>query len=156
MYQWVEESKSETRKQLGGSEETVTTYSYHKEWNRREINSGSFRQSGHDNPQKPIDDASFPVASATIGAFGVSGRTAANLGDDRPVPLNALDATRVEPRASAATCVDRERTDDKARNDDCAISACSYESFSQYVKFHRPRAHSSAHPFTCRLTPDIP
>ena len=67
MYQWVETSKSETRKQLGGSEETVTTYSYRKEWNRREISSGSFRQSGHDNPQKPIDDASFAVPSATTG-----------------------------------------------------------------------------------------
>src|SRR6218665_3340337 len=79
MYQWVEESKSETRKQLGGSEETVTTYSYRKEWNHREISSGSFRQSGHDNPQKPIDDASFPVDSVNIGAFSVDGRTAANL-----------------------------------------------------------------------------
>ncbi len=32
MYQWVEEKKSETRKTLGGGEETVTTYSYAKEW----------------------------------------------------------------------------------------------------------------------------
>ncbi|MCJ8054068.1 TMEM43 family protein [Shinella curvata] len=95
MYQWVEESKSETRKQLGGSEETVTTYSYRKEWNRREISSSGFRQSGHDNPQKPIDDASFPVASANIGAFSVDGRTVANLGDDRPIPLTALDVNRV-------------------------------------------------------------
>nr|WP_298103856.1 TMEM43 family protein [uncultured Shinella sp.] len=100
MYQWVEESKSETRKQLGGSEETVTTYSYRKEWNHREISSGSFRQSGHDNPQKPIDDASFPVDSANIGAFSVDGRTAANLGDDRPIPLTALDATRVGEAAT--------------------------------------------------------
>lgn len=100
MYQWVEESKSETRKQLGGSEETVTTYSYRKEWNHREISSGSFRQSGHDNPQKPIDDASFPVDSANIGAFSVDGQTAANLGDDRPIPLTALDATRVGEAAT--------------------------------------------------------
>src|SRR5690242_19301455 len=28
MYQWKEESKSETRKTLGGGEETVTTYTY--------------------------------------------------------------------------------------------------------------------------------
>ncbi|MCO5152715.1 MULTISPECIES: TMEM43 family protein [unclassified Shinella] len=95
MYQWVETSKSETRKQLGGSEETVTTYSYHKEWKRNEVSSGSFRQSGHDNPQKPIDDASFPVESATIGAFSVDGRAVARLGDERPVPLTALDVNRM-------------------------------------------------------------
>jgi len=95
MYQWVETSKSETRKQLGGSEETVTTYSYHKEWNQREISSNSFRQSGHDNPQKPIDDANFAVPSATIGAFSVDGRAVARLGDERPVPLTAIDANRL-------------------------------------------------------------
>lgn len=95
MYQWVETSKSETRKQLGGSEETVTTYSYHKEWNRREIGSGSFRQSGHDNPQKPIDDARFAVPSATIGAFSVDGRAVARLGAERPVPLTAIEANRL-------------------------------------------------------------
>ena len=95
MYQWVETSKSETRKQLGGSEETVTTYSYHKEWKRNEVSSGSFRQSGHDNPQKPIDDASFPVKSATIGAFSVDGRAVARLGDERPVPLTALEVNRM-------------------------------------------------------------
>jgi hypothetical protein len=95
MYQWVETSKSETRKQLGGSEETVTTYSYHKEWKSNEVSSGSFRQSGHDNPQKPIDDANFPVKSATIGAFSMDGSAVARLGDERPVPLTALDVSRM-------------------------------------------------------------
>ena len=95
MYQWVESSQSETRKQLGGSEETVTTYSYHKEWNQQEISSSGFRQSGHDNPQKPIDDASFAVPSATIGAFSIDGRTVARLGDQRPVPLTAVDINRL-------------------------------------------------------------
>ncbi|MGD9477894.1 TMEM43 family protein [Shinella sp. G-2] len=95
MYQWVETSKSETKKQLGGSEETVTTYSYHKEWNRREISSGSFRQSGHDNPRKPIDDERFAVPSATIGAFSVDGEAVARLGEERPVPLTAIEANRL-------------------------------------------------------------
>jgi len=95
MYQWVERSKSETRKQLGGSEETVTTYSYHKEWSRSEVNSGSFRQSGHDNPKKPVDDEAFPVESARIGAFSVDGRAVARLGEERSVVLTAADARRM-------------------------------------------------------------
>ena len=94
MYQWVETSKSETRKQLGGSEETVTTYSYSKEWKRNAVDSSNFRQSGHDNPQKPVDDASFAVPSATIGAFSVDGRAVARLGDERPIPLTMIDANR--------------------------------------------------------------
>ncbi|MFC6447515.1 TMEM43 family protein [Shinella zoogloeoides] len=95
MYQWVESSQSETRKQLGGGEETVTTYTYRKEWNQREISSSSFRQPGHDNPQMPIDGASFAVPTATIGAFSLEGRTLAGLGDDRPVPLTAVEAGRL-------------------------------------------------------------
>lgn len=95
MYQWVERSKSETRKQLGGSEETVTTYSYHKEWTRSDVSSDSFRQSGHDNPKKPVDDDAFPVESARIGAFSVDGRAVARLGEERPVALTAADARRM-------------------------------------------------------------
>lgn len=32
MYQWVEEKSSKTEKKLGGGEETVTTYTYSREW----------------------------------------------------------------------------------------------------------------------------
>ena len=32
MYQWVEKSESRSETKLGGSEETVTTYTYTKEW----------------------------------------------------------------------------------------------------------------------------
>jgi len=100
MYQWVETSRSETRKQLGGGEETVTTYSYNKEWKRDAVNSSNFRQSGHDNPQKPIDDASFFVPSATIGTFSVDGRAVARLGDERPIPLTGSDANRLGETAA--------------------------------------------------------
>ncbi len=37
MYQWKEESKSETRKNTGGSEETVTTYEYVRTWSETRI-----------------------------------------------------------------------------------------------------------------------
>ncbi len=100
MYQWVETSRSETRKQLGGGEETVTTYSYCKEWKRDAVNSSSFRQSGHENPQKPIDDASFFVPSATIGTFSVDGRAVARLGDERPIPLTGSEANRLGETAA--------------------------------------------------------
>jgi hypothetical protein len=98
MYQWVETSRSETRKQLGGSEETVTTYSYGKEWKRNAVSSQGFRQPGHDNPEKPLDDENFPVASATIGTFSVDGQAVARLGEERPVPLTVDEAERMGER----------------------------------------------------------
>jgi hypothetical protein len=89
MYQWVEEKKSETQKTLGGGEETVTTYSYQKEWRPRRVNSSDFRQADqHQNPDMPIEGERFTVATAALGAFTVDGRTVANLGTDSPVRLS--------------------------------------------------------------------
>ena len=41
-YQWVEDSKSETRQKLGGGEETVTTYSYRQDWAKNPVESSRF------------------------------------------------------------------------------------------------------------------
>ena len=100
MYQWVESSRSETRTKLGGGEETVTTYSYAKEWRQNEVNSSNFRQSGHDNPKKPVDDSSFAVASATIGAFSIDGGAVASLGRESPITLTQDDANRMRTALS--------------------------------------------------------
>lgn len=104
MYQWVEEKSSETSKTLGGGEETVTTYSYKKEWRPRRVDSSDFKQSAqHENPDMPIEGERFTVATAKLGVFTVDGETVANLGTDSPVKLTpdvvqtvaaALDADR--------------------------------------------------------------
>ena len=41
-YQWQEHSRQETRKKLGGGEETVTTYTYSREWVASPIDSSAF------------------------------------------------------------------------------------------------------------------
>ncbi len=70
MYQWEEDKHQETRKSIGGSEETVTTYTYKKVWSDRAINSQTFRHSdGHANPQKQYGRFSVTAADATLGAF---------------------------------------------------------------------------------------
>ena len=56
--QWVEKQKSEKRKKLGGGEETVTTYTYSKEWVSSPVNSANF----HD-----------PDYNGTYGARGDKG-----------------------------------------------------------------------------------
>jgi transmembrane protein TMEM43 len=70
MYQWKEESKSETRKNVGGSEETVTTYEYVRTWSDSRIDSSRFkRPEGHVNPQMRYSGASYSSRDATLGAF---------------------------------------------------------------------------------------
>jgi hypothetical protein len=88
MYQWVEDSSSETKKTLGGGEETVTTYTYKKEWRPSRVDSSDFKQQDqHQNPDMPIEGDRFTVATATLGAFTVDGQAVANLGTDSPVKL---------------------------------------------------------------------
>ena len=89
MYQWVEESRSETTKTLGGGEETVTTYTYDKEWRPSRVDSSDFKQSAnHYNPDMPITGDRFAVETATLGAFTIDGRAVADLGKDSPLKLS--------------------------------------------------------------------
>ncbi len=38
-YQWVEDKSEETRDKVGGGKETITTYTYRKEWTSSPVNS---------------------------------------------------------------------------------------------------------------------
>lgn len=70
MYQWKQDSKSETTTKVGGGEETVTTYSYAKEWSDRPIDSSGFKQpAGHSNPPMEIRERSDQVPQAALGGF---------------------------------------------------------------------------------------
>ena len=90
MYQWVEKQDSKTEKKLGGGEETVTTYTYQKEWSSKPVDSSDFKQiDGHENPAMPVSGQDFEVESAKVGNFTLTGRQVAPLGKASTVKLNA-------------------------------------------------------------------
>src|SRR5262249_56714792 len=68
MYQWREEKKTETKKNVGGSEETVTTYSYVQVWSESPIDSREFKVTeGHVNPQMRYRSSGFLGRDVTLG-----------------------------------------------------------------------------------------
>jgi hypothetical protein len=69
MYQWQEDKKSTTTEKVGGSKETKTTYSYSKGWHSSEINSSSFKRSGHNNPSMLFSAQTQQAQKVTLGAF---------------------------------------------------------------------------------------
>jgi hypothetical protein len=70
MYQWKEESRSETRKTAGGGEERVTTYSYRRTWAENRIDSNRFHNRfGHENPEMRYKAREVLATDATLGAF---------------------------------------------------------------------------------------
>lgn len=73
MFQWVEKTETKTEKKLGGGEETVTTYTYTKEWNDRAVDSSQFKKpQGHENPKPAVDGRAWSAKPITLGAFSLS------------------------------------------------------------------------------------
>ena len=88
MYQWKEESHSETQKKLGGGEETITRYTYTRAWSERAIDSGVFReQNGHRNPPLPnVRSHAFYPPNAKLGVFALGQNALSKISATEPFP----------------------------------------------------------------------
>ncbi|WP_127521561.1 TMEM43 family protein [Mesorhizobium sp. Z1-4] len=98
MYQWKETASSKTETKLGGGEETVTTYSYSREWSSVPIGSSGFKQpDGHQNPPMNIESQSFQISAAKLGAFDLQANVIGRIGGARDVPVgpDVVNAVRV-------------------------------------------------------------
>jgi hypothetical protein len=67
-YQWVEHSTSETKDKIGGGQETVTTYTYSREWVSSPVNSSSF----HDPDYQGVNSTRLTVPDNAVRAQKVS------------------------------------------------------------------------------------
>ena len=101
MYQWQEQSKSETKKKLGGGTETVTTYTYSKAWRDSLVNSGSFKNpEGHQNPAvMQYQSTSANASAVTLGAFRLSPALISAITSFAALPKDALPAPSGEIKA---------------------------------------------------------
>ena len=84
MYQWVEHSKTEEKKNLGGSVTKTTTYTYSQEWVDSAIDSSGFKEQGHDNPgmiEFPSEETR--AANVSFGAFRLSESQIGRIGSEQ-------------------------------------------------------------------------
>jgi hypothetical protein len=97
MYQWKETSKSETRTKLGGGEETVTTYTYSKEWSSSANDSGQFAEpNGHQNPSFDIEATDVLAQDATLGAFKLQDNVVGQIGGATDMRLTQANLEAVQ------------------------------------------------------------
>ncbi len=104
MYQWVEKSETKTETKVGGGEESVTTYSYSREWVDRPVDSSSFKQpDGHRNPQMVYQGQQFEIGQGTLGAFTLASNVIGRIGGAEAMPVKAeqLDAIKAAAGATA-------------------------------------------------------
>lgn len=97
MYQWQEEQESESRESLGGTEETTTTYTYTKSWQKNLNDSSSFKeQTGHENPSSmPYDQNEIIANDAKLGEYTLSSSVIKKLGNAQPVTPDTFNLTTV-------------------------------------------------------------
>lgn len=69
MYSWVEETNTQKKENLGGSETETTTYTYKQEWTEFPEDSSNFAQPGYSNPQKTYESSEARVKNAKIGVY---------------------------------------------------------------------------------------
>jgi hypothetical protein len=99
MYQWKEDQRTETRRNVGGSEETVTTYEYSRTWHEGRLDSSRFkRPEGHNNPQMRYRSAAYTSRDATLGAFRPGSDVIERLPANDIVPLDSSLAKLLQGR----------------------------------------------------------
>ncbi len=88
MFQWDEETKSNTRKKLGGGTETVKETTYVTKWSSAKISSSKFKQTtNHQNPTAWAYESKETVApSAAIGAFALPTTITGKIGTAEALP----------------------------------------------------------------------
>lgn len=92
MFQWVESESSEKKTTLGGGEETVTTYTYKKEWKEGRVVSSEFKQpANHQNPQAVLDSQTFQIDDGTLGDFALTESVLDGVGGAEDYPLKTAD-----------------------------------------------------------------
>ncbi|MCF0182352.1 MAG: hypothetical protein HUK11_08915 [Muribaculaceae bacterium] len=94
-YQWVEHQKEEKRDKLGGGEETITTYTYSKEWVNQPVSSSSFADPEYKNIDNnvlmTVEEERLYAKEVKFGAYMLSENLIHGIGATQDLDVNATD-----------------------------------------------------------------
>ena len=98
-YQWVEESKQEKRQKLGGGEETITTYTYSKQWVSSPVDSSGFREPGGaeryaNTVHMSLEDNTQRAGNVSFGAYRLPDFFISSMNRFEPVRIELAQEVR--------------------------------------------------------------
>lgn len=85
-YQWVENSKSQTKDKIGGGQETVTTYTYEKKWVNSPVASENFHDPEYQGANRiriAIDDLRQTAENVSFGAYRLTKSQISSISGDQ-------------------------------------------------------------------------
>lgn len=99
-YQWREHSKKETRKKLGGGEETITTYTYDRDWVSSPVDSISFKDPDYRGlntvlVNDSVRNTKLWADNITFGAYTLPDFLAHAVGGEVPLDITRLDGEAI-------------------------------------------------------------
>ena len=99
-YQWVEHQHSETKDKVGGGQETITTYTYSKEWVSSPVSSSSFEDPdyrGIDNSiLLNVEDNTWQAENVSFGAYKLPEALVAQMNNREPLAVELAPETVAE------------------------------------------------------------
>ena len=100
IFQWVEDVKTEEKTKVGGTTETVRTYSYSQEWKDGLVDSSQFKKAaGHQNPtEMKYDSRSSMAEDVTVGAFSLPGFLVSKISVAGALAIETLEKASEEIR----------------------------------------------------------
>lgn len=103
MFQWIEDRKEKTEKQVGGSEKTTTTYEYRTGWSSSAIDSSSFKQpDGHRNPgSMPYEAMSLSAKNVLLGSYRLIPAQISQISGKETVNFTAAEIAKLPPAIRA-------------------------------------------------------
>jgi len=106
VFQWKEETHSETRTKFGGGEERTTTYKYVRTWSDKPIDSDRFREPrGHTNPVMVYQSRDLLAAGTRLGVFAVPDSLLRSFGEPRRVAATDVQANALQLRVNKPVAV---------------------------------------------------
>lgn len=100
IYQWQENIKTETKKQVGGIKQVTKTYKYKPTWAAKLIDSSEFNESAqHKNPSKiPIHSATDYAKNVKVGDFVIPSDLIKKIDDPTIINLNDFSSNALQSK----------------------------------------------------------
>ncbi len=90
-YQYVEHSSTQTKDKVGGAQESVTTYTYSKEWSSRPVDSGQFQDPDYRSTNFTLmtpSEQTWQASNVSFGAYRLPANMVSGLPCSKAVELH--------------------------------------------------------------------